>query len=175
MTLPRTSAVLLIAFCWLGLGGPRAAAETREQAIGCLALAMYWEAKAEGAEGMRAVAAVVLNRVAHPEFPRTVCGVVKQGGERPPCQFSWWCDGKSDQPTETAGLEAGPASRPGPPERAAPTGGAGSDPGRAVLPQRPDLDPLGDAAPAYGPDRPPYLLSLRGEPGAGWPPGSGAE
>ncbi len=101
MTLPRASALLLIACCWLCRGETAAAAETREQAIGCLALTMYWEAKAEGAEGMRAVAAVVLNRVAHPKFPRTVCGVVRQGGERPPCQFSWWCDGKSDEPTET--------------------------------------------------------------------------
>jgi N-acetylmuramoyl-L-alanine amidase len=66
----------------------------------CLALAMYWEAKNEGPDGMRAVASVVLNRVAHPDFPDTVCGVVKQGGETPPCQFSWWCDGKSDRPTE---------------------------------------------------------------------------
>ena len=52
------------------------------------------------AEGMLAVASVVLNRVAHPEFPDSVCGVVKQGGEQPPCQFSWWCDGASDRPTE---------------------------------------------------------------------------
>ncbi|TQV80867.1 cell wall hydrolase [Denitrobaculum tricleocarpae] len=66
----------------------------------CLALAMYWEAKAEGADGMIAVGAVVLNRVAHSEFPGSVCGVVTQGGETPPCQFSWWCDGKSDRPTE---------------------------------------------------------------------------
>lgn len=66
----------------------------------CLALAMYWEAKAEGAEGMMAVGAVVLNRVAHAEFPDSVCGVVMQGGETPPCQFSWWCDGKSDTPRE---------------------------------------------------------------------------
>ena len=57
---------------------------------------MYWEAKNEGRDGMLAVASVVLNRVAHPDFPDTVCGVVKQGGEEPPCQFSWWCDGKSD-------------------------------------------------------------------------------
>jgi spore germination cell wall hydrolase CwlJ-like protein len=49
---------------------------------------------------MLAVASVVLNRRAHPEFPDTVCGVVKQGGEQPPCQFSWWCDGASDLPTE---------------------------------------------------------------------------
>ena len=61
---------------------------------------MYWEAKNEGPDGIRAVASVVLNRVAHPEFPDTVCGVVKQGGETPPCQFSWWCDGKRDQPTD---------------------------------------------------------------------------
>ncbi len=66
----------------------------------CLALAMYWEAKAEGAEGMMAVGAVVLNRVGHPEFPDSVCAVVMQGGEKPPCQFSWWCDGKSDVPRE---------------------------------------------------------------------------
>jgi N-acetylmuramoyl-L-alanine amidase len=100
MTLSRASAALLIAFCWLCRGGTAAAAENREQAIGCLALTMYWEAKAEGSEGMRAVGAVVLNRVANPKFPNSVCGVVRQGGERPPCQFSWWCDGKSDRPTE---------------------------------------------------------------------------
>ena len=77
-----------------------AATEPRGEAAHCLALAMYWEARAEGAEGMLAVAAVVLNRVAHAEFPDTVCEVVKQGGEMPPCQFSWWCDGASDRPTE---------------------------------------------------------------------------
>jgi N-acetylmuramoyl-L-alanine amidase len=66
----------------------------------CLALALYWEAGTEGPEGMRAVASVILNRVAHPEFPSTVCAVVTQGGEEPPCQFSWWCDGRSDRPTD---------------------------------------------------------------------------
>jgi N-acetylmuramoyl-L-alanine amidase len=85
----------------LGFARP-AQAITRigQSAEHCLALAMYWEAKSEGPDGMRAVASVVLNRVAHPEFPDTVCGVVKQGGEAPPCQFSWWCDGRSDRPTE---------------------------------------------------------------------------
>jgi N-acetylmuramoyl-L-alanine amidase len=76
------------------------AASVMDDAGRCLALALYWEAKTEGSEGMRAVASVVLNRVAHPEFPDTVCAVVTQGGEQPPCQFSWWCDGKSDQPTD---------------------------------------------------------------------------
>ncbi len=49
---------------------------------------------------MAAVGAVVMNRVAHPEFPDDVCAVVTQGGEAPPCQFSYWCDGRSDRPTD---------------------------------------------------------------------------
>jgi spore germination cell wall hydrolase CwlJ-like protein len=71
-----------------------------DDSVRCLALALYWEAKSEGRDGMLAVASVVLNRVAHPAFPSTVCAVVRQGGEQPPCQFSWWCDGKSDRPNE---------------------------------------------------------------------------
>jgi spore germination cell wall hydrolase CwlJ-like protein len=96
------SALPLALVCWLGLPCASAAAETPQEAVRCLALTMYWEAKTEGADGMLAVASVVLNRRDHPEFPDTVCGVVKQGGEKPPCQFSWWCDGKSDRPTEAA-------------------------------------------------------------------------
>lgn len=65
----------------------------------CLALTMYWEARGEGRRGMVAVGSVVLNRVADDRFPSTACAVVYQGGETPPCQFSWWCDGKSDRPT----------------------------------------------------------------------------
>jgi spore germination cell wall hydrolase CwlJ-like protein len=65
----------------------------------CMALAMYWEARGEGREGMLAVGSVVLNRVDDHRFPGSVCGVVRQGGETPPCQFSWWCDGRSDRPT----------------------------------------------------------------------------
>ena len=61
---------------------------------------MYWEARGEGDRGMIAVGSVVANRVASPQFPSTVCGVVYQGGETPPCQFSWWCDGKSDRPSD---------------------------------------------------------------------------
>jgi N-acetylmuramoyl-L-alanine amidase len=69
------------------------------QAQHCVALAMYWEARGEGNRGMLAVGSVVLNRVEDDRFPNSVCGVVYQGGESPPCQFSWWCDGKSDRPT----------------------------------------------------------------------------
>ena len=67
----------------------------------CLALAMYWEARNEGSDGMRAVGSVVLNRVESDAFPNTPCEVVHQGGERPPCQFSWWCDGRSDAPRDS--------------------------------------------------------------------------
>lgn len=66
----------------------------------CLALAVYWEAKGEGRKGMDAVASVVMNRVKSSEFPATVCGVVTEGGPERPCQFSWFCDGKSDTPVE---------------------------------------------------------------------------
>jgi N-acetylmuramoyl-L-alanine amidase len=64
----------------------------------CMALAMYWEARGEGVTGMVAVGSVIMNRVDSHEFPDSTCGVVRQGGETPPCQFSWWCDGKSDKP-----------------------------------------------------------------------------
>jgi len=66
----------------------------------CLALAMYWEAKGEGRAGMRAVGHVVLNRTQDERFPDSPCAVVYQGGEDRGCQFSWYCDGRSDEPTE---------------------------------------------------------------------------
>lgn len=80
--------------------GPAEASPLGRDPVRCLALAMYWEARAEGREGMLAVASVVLNRVGHQGFPDTVCEVVTEGGETPPCQFSWFCDGRSDHPTE---------------------------------------------------------------------------
>ena len=73
--------------------------EVDPKAQQCLALALYWEARGEGQEGMRAVTSVVLNRVEDERFPDTVCDVVYEGGEYGRCQFSWWCDGKSDDPT----------------------------------------------------------------------------
>lgn len=97
----RAVAATLLAAVWWCVPERDARAETpSERERRCLALALYWEAKAEGRDGMLAVASVVLNRVAHPEFPDAVCAVVEQGGESPPCQFSWWCDGRSDRPTE---------------------------------------------------------------------------
>ncbi|MFM9851282.1 MAG: cell wall hydrolase [Sphingomonadaceae bacterium] len=72
----------------------RGSAADGERATDCLASAIYYEAAAERIEGQMAVAQVVLNRVRHPAFPKTVCGVVYQGQERSTgCQFSFSCDG----------------------------------------------------------------------------------
>lgn len=66
----------------------------RTRALHCLAAAIYYEAASEPDAGQRAVAQVVLNRVAHPAYPNTVCGVVYQGSERRTgCQFTFTCDG----------------------------------------------------------------------------------
>ena len=67
--------------------------QDRSRALHCLSTAIYYEAASEPDAGQRAVAQVVLNRVAHPQWPNTVCGVVFQGSERPGCQFSFACDG----------------------------------------------------------------------------------
>jgi spore germination cell wall hydrolase CwlJ-like protein len=67
--------------------------DARLRAIDCLAVAQLYEA-GDDTEGERAVAQVVLNRVRHPAFPKSVCGVVFQGSERTTgCQFSFACDG----------------------------------------------------------------------------------
>jgi spore germination cell wall hydrolase CwlJ-like protein len=66
----------------------------RARAEQCLTMAVYYEAATESDDGQRAVAQVVLNRVAHPSYPDTVCGVVFQGSERSTgCQFTFTCDG----------------------------------------------------------------------------------
>ena len=69
-------------------------AQAREQALNCLASAVYYEAGNQDENGERAVAQVVLNRVRHPAFPASICGVVYQGSTRPTgCQFTFTCDG----------------------------------------------------------------------------------
>ena len=71
----------------------RAARPDRVRALECLTAAIYYEAAGEPDAGQAAVAQVVLNRVRHPAFPATVCGVVYQGSEKAGCQFSFACDG----------------------------------------------------------------------------------
>jgi len=66
----------------------------RARALDCLTAAVYYEAASESDDGEAAVAQVVLNRLRHPIFPKTVCGVVFQGSELPTgCQFTFTCDG----------------------------------------------------------------------------------
>lgn len=72
----------------------QASSSDRANALDCLTQAVYYEAATEPEDGQRAVAQVVLNRVRHPAFPNSVCGVVYQGSTRPTgCQFTFTCDG----------------------------------------------------------------------------------
>jgi spore germination cell wall hydrolase CwlJ-like protein len=72
---------------------------SRSRAVECLTQAVYYEAASEGADGERAVAQIVLNRMRHPAYPSTVCGVVYQGSEKPTgCQFTFTCDGSLARP-----------------------------------------------------------------------------
>ena len=92
--------------------------KNKEESANCLALNMYHESRNQGTAGVLGVTAVVYNRVNDKRFPNTICGVIKQGPIRESwktkktpdpddavyypiknrCQFSWYCDGKSDTP-----------------------------------------------------------------------------
>lgn len=67
----------------------------------CLSEALYFEARGESVKGQFAVAEVILNRVASPRFPSSVCGVIYQGtGKKFQCQFSYSCDGHKETVSE---------------------------------------------------------------------------
>ncbi|ESQ74357.1 hypothetical protein ABAC402_14590 [Asticcacaulis sp. AC402] len=69
--------------------------------LDCLTQGVYYEARGEGIDGMRAVAQVILNRVRHPAYPKSVCSVVYQGAHlRTSCQFSFTCNGALGRPLE---------------------------------------------------------------------------
>ena len=77
----------------------------------CLALNVYHEARDQSHLGQVATAQVVLNRVNDERYPSTIWSVVRQQRFNDPpgssiqidqCQFSWYCDGKSDAPTDDA-------------------------------------------------------------------------
>jgi spore germination cell wall hydrolase CwlJ-like protein len=82
----------------------RGNAAAREQAVNCLASAIYYEAGNQDVDGERAVAQVVLNRVRHPAFPASVCGVVYEGSTKlTGCQFTFTCDGSLDRRPDADG------------------------------------------------------------------------
>ena len=82
--------------------GRRATMLEAERDLTCLTEAVYFEARSESANGQAAVAQVVMNRLANPNFPKSVCAVVFQGATHPGCQFTFACDGSMRQPLELA-------------------------------------------------------------------------
>ena len=69
-------------------------ADDSARALHCMTQAIYYEAAREPVRGQQAIAQVVLNRVRHPAYPKSICGVVYQGSARPTgCQFTFTCDG----------------------------------------------------------------------------------
>lgn len=88
-TLPFANSPLKSAQRFVLSGG----AEDQRRALLCLTQAVYYEAGFEPLEGRRAVAQVVLNRMRHPAFPKSICGVVYQGAGSRTCQFTFVCDG----------------------------------------------------------------------------------
>jgi spore germination cell wall hydrolase CwlJ-like protein len=76
-----------------------AAGPERDRAVLCMTQAVYYEAALEPLAGQQAVAQTVINRMRHPDFPKSVCGVVYQGSQLPiGCQFSFTCDGSLARP-----------------------------------------------------------------------------
>ena len=80
----------------------------------CLAKNIYYETRNQPTAGQFATAFVTFNRVKDHRYPNDVCEVITQGPARPSwlnpkkmiplrhkCQFSWYCDGKSDKPKKS--------------------------------------------------------------------------
>ncbi len=84
---------------------PQSAAEIAQLKVladqRCLADAMYYEARGEGAAGEEAIAEVVFHRTHARGFPRSICGVVYEGASLGHCQFSFACNGETDRPKES--------------------------------------------------------------------------
>ena len=77
----------------------------------CMSKNIYFEAAMESTAGKLAVAQVTMNRVRSTHYPNTVCKVITQGRHykngfpvKDRCQFSWYCDGKGDEPREESRL-----------------------------------------------------------------------
>jgi len=96
----KNGSLIALATVLTALSFPAEARASVTEDLNCLALNIYFEARSEPLDGKLAVGFVVLNRVADKRFPSKICDVVKQGGESRlhKCQFSWWCDGRSDKP-----------------------------------------------------------------------------
>ena len=96
--------IMIITILWWGYGKADVY-YPKDTDLDCLAQNIYFESRSESQADQIAVGQVVLNRVKSPKYPNTVCEVIRQGPtynwtENFPvkykCQFSWYCDGKSD-------------------------------------------------------------------------------
>lgn len=92
----RFVAVLLLGVAVLARPASSSSLNIDASEFQCLALNVYWESRSEPTAGQLAIAHLTLNRVKSNKFAESICGVVQQGGETQSCQFSWWCDGRSD-------------------------------------------------------------------------------
>jgi spore germination cell wall hydrolase CwlJ-like protein len=93
---------MLLVFLILLLTTCGAFASDKDGEILCMARNIYFESGNQPLAGKIAVAHVVINRRDNKLFPNTICKVITQGGEkRNRCQFSWYCDGKPDSPTDS--------------------------------------------------------------------------
>ena len=101
--------IILSVFIVLSTFIPAHSAFYDNEQLLCIAKNIYWEARNQPFRGMVAVGQVTMNRVKDSRFPDTPCEVVEQGPTKPSwkdpsieypvrhrCQFSWFCDGKSD-------------------------------------------------------------------------------
>lgn len=91
--------ILTITMCLAVLAVLPVNVKAEETPDNMLALNLYHEARGEGREGMIAVGWVVLNRIQDAKYPNDVVAVVTQKRGKY-CEWGWWCDGKSDTPTE---------------------------------------------------------------------------
>lgn len=93
----------ILAILILSISVAKAESKFTSKEIHCLAQNIYFEARNQNNEGMKAVAHVTINRRNDFRYPNTICNVVKQAvykNGRPvkyKCQFSWWCDGKHER------------------------------------------------------------------------------
>ena len=95
-------AMLFVLFALIFTTCKTAEAFDQDEEAHCLAKNIYFEAGNQPLAGRIAVGQVTINRRDHGMFPHTICEVVYQGGEtRNRCQFSWYCDGKHDTPTDS--------------------------------------------------------------------------
>ena len=95
-------AMLFVLFALIFTTCTTAEAFDQDEEAHCLAKNIYFEAGNQPLAGRIAVGQVTINRRDHGMFPHTICEVVYQGGEtRNRCQFSWYCDGKHDTPTDS--------------------------------------------------------------------------